>query len=343
MTDYLQPTNSFPGIAGSTGTRVDSASKHIMACKVNSNMLAQWCANQSESMSHMHAQKMKYCINRDELVLNVGLPLNEGCSLLKTGNAYPSVVSTLGDMTDTTQSVLRVLYHYSHTGKDFIQVKDWIHSLSKNQDFLKKVFDTVKSNDWNRIELEIKNLPFFMAQGYSLGIAYASALSGDTVSSVLIGGMCTVMNGAFGCRAGQMLHWYFDFERSSFHQENESVQVMGQIVNVIAGMRRETVAFAQLQNAADFKPKLNILQKQVGHDSASEKAREEFHLRSLGANDSYPKGVSHRKGLVAFPKPYLLTANGEDHYGDKIRIFAKCISGARKHEMMDIMLMTQSL
>ena len=39
----------------------------------------------------------------------------------------------------------------------------------------------------------------------------------------------------------------------------------------------------------------------------------------------------------------MLTARGTDHYGDKIRIFAKCITGARKHEMVDIMLMTQSL
>ena len=62
-----------------------------------------------------------------------------------------------------------------------------------------------------------------------------------------------------------------------------------------------------------------------------------------GASDSYPHGSSDRKGKVAFPKPYMLTAHGRDHYGDKIRIFAKCITGARKHEMVDIMLMTQSL
>jgi hypothetical protein len=32
-----------------------------------------------------------------------------------------------------------------------------------------------------------------------------------------------------------------------------------------------------------------------------------------------------------------------DHYGDKIRIFAKCISGGRPFDAVDIMLMTQSL
>ena len=64
----------------------------------------------------------------------------------------------------------------------------------------------------NKVICELKNMPYFVAQGYALGLAYASSLSGDTVSSILIGGMVTVMNGAFECRSGQMIQWYFDFE-----------------------------------------------------------------------------------------------------------------------------------
>lgn len=33
----------------------------------------------------------------------------------------------------------------------------------------------------------------------------------------------------------------------------------------------------------------------------------------------------------------------QDHYGDKIRVFAKCVSGGRPFDAVDIMLMTQSL
>jgi hypothetical protein len=33
----------------------------------------------------------------------------------------------------------------------------------------------------------------------------------------------------------------------------------------------------------------------------------------------------------------------QDHYSDKIRVFAKCISGGRPFDTVDIMLMTQSL
>jgi hypothetical protein len=45
----------------------------------------------------------------------------------------------------------------------------------------------------------------------------------------------------------------------------------------------------------------------------------------------------------ARPKPYVLSKNGTDHYGDKIRIFAKCICGGPANHKVDIMLMTQSL
>jgi hypothetical protein len=45
----------------------------------------------------------------------------------------------------------------------------------------------------------------------------------------------------------------------------------------------------------------------------------------------------------ALPKPYVIGKNGGDHYGDKIRIFAKCIAGGQPHHKVDIMLMTQSL
>ena len=65
------------------------------------------------------------------------------------------------------------------------------------------------------------------------------------------------------------------------------------------------------------------------------KRRREFNERMDGMG-------AEQKGNKPYPKPYRLY-EGKDHYGDKIRIFAKCVSSARAHEMMDIMLMTQSL
>ena len=323
MSQYA--SNSFPGIAGATGTRVDSASKHIMACKVHSAMLSTWCENPQNANNHMHIHKHKYCMTRDELVLNVGMPLNPGGNMIKAGMAYPAVVTTLGDMTEYAQAWLRGLYHDSNSGKKFIQLKedmnvDNINGTSALAESAKK-----------KVKMQLLNMPFFTAQGYSLGIAYASALTGDTVASVLIGGMCTVMNGGFECKAGQMLQWYFDFERRCFYDENES----GRGGNVLAGTRRPPTNTAkELENAM-----------KTNDDTDSEKLRKKYIVdRQNGAMDAYPHGgKGDFKSLKAYPKPYMLAADGTDHYGDKIRIFAKCINGARKHEMMDIMLMTQSL
>ena len=45
----------------------------------------------------------------------------------------------------------------------------------------------------------------------------------------------------------------------------------------------------------------------------------------------------------AMPKPYVVGTDGTEYYGDKIRIFAKCICGGPAFHKVDIMMMTQSL
>ena len=67
----------------------------------------------------------------------------------------------------------------------------------------------------------------------------------------------------------------------------------------------------------------------------NKKRRREF-------NDRMDGMPPEQKGNKFYPKPYRLY-DSEDVYGDKIRIFAKCVSGGRPHEMIDVMLMTQSL
>ena len=271
-----------------------------------------------------YSSQMKYCVHKDELVLNCGQPLHEEASILQTSTAYPSVVSTLGDMSRTSQLLLAGMYDTGHTGLKFMENKQDMLDITKDRDKLKEVQSEAKdSTDISKVICEIKNMPYFVAQGYALGLAYASSLSGDTVSSVLIGGMATVMNGAFECRSGQMLQWYFDFEVNAFHQSNNA---MGK-----AGQRKE--------RQADDREELFNKDAQL---TEMEKNRKAFHERSLGM-EGRGEGSNAKKRNIAYPKPYMLCPNGTDHYGDKIRIFAKCINGGRPHEPIDLMLMTQSL
>ena len=120
-----------------------------------------------------------------------------------------------------------------------------------------------------------------------------------------------------------MLQWYFDFEVNAFHQSNNA---MGK-----AGQRKE--------RQADDREELFNKDAQL---TEMEKNRKAFHERSLGM-EGRGEGSNAKKRNIAYPKPYMLCPNGTDHYGDKIRIFAKCINGGRPHEPIDLMLMTQSL
>lgn len=332
---------SFPGIAAATGTRVDSSAKHTMACRVSEALMITWCADQQDGRNYLHNHKMKYCVHKNDLVLNCGQPLNDSNTIMLKINAYPAVVSNLGDMSRPCKSVLKWLYHESYNGRTFLQNKQLIRtkiveSVSSKNGFL---LGPTSETPPNKLIDELKNLPYFTAQGFALGLAYASQLSGDTVSSVLIGGMQTVMNGHFECRAGQMIQWYFDFEDEHFHKMTVGDR-NGQVI--LGGMRKLTDG-----DEKNLVRRMEAVEKKDPHTpfiTENERKRKDYNDRELGALDGKPVGgMSERKGNIALPKPYMLRPDGGEHYGDKIRIFAKCISGARPHEMMDVMLMTQSL
>ena len=424
-----------PGIAAATSTRLDSAAKHIMACKVDSDLMMDFVAKSiklaSDKRREMHINKHKYCVFKNDLVLCTNKPLFPSNNN-KSGhrqNAYPAVVSTLGDVELCCKKFLADYYSYAS-------------AVAQMQFHYEKSVDTTKMKDLYADNGGlILNLPYFSAQGYALGTAWASDQTGDTVSSVLVGGMQTVMNGAFPCCAGEVLQWYFEFEEDmfypkriqvqneDFHRESASRKFSGEdieqskfleslnaweldnqrlIASVTGKLTRDAYNLLSLLAYSNAKVKeatiqhmekdtdgkklpnngfiipgdndthhltcrgnpssLTELMKSGVVNSASKfpidydastgkqnsetyntgdtlrKRRREFNERMDGLG-------AEQKGNKPYPKPYRLycTTDGlgqttaDDHYGDKIRIFAKCVSSARPHEMMDIMLMTQSL
>ena len=63
---------------------------------------------------------------------------------------------------------------------------------------------------------QIENMLEFYVVGVSLGTAWAHPSSGDTVASVMIGGLRTVQNGAFPVHTNDLICIYFDDERDLF-------------------------------------------------------------------------------------------------------------------------------
>ena len=275
---------SYPVSLGSvTHTRVDSAAKHIRQCKINERLMLQL-----NSLTHdvMHRNKNKHATMKDDLVLNVNESLGP---IITATDAYPSVMSNFSGLNGQIHTLITHWYG-KKTPLDFHRLKYQIESNASKtlDDVLALSNDTAK----DPAKSQIKMLPFFRAQGYSLGRAEGCQRTGDTVFSVLIGGQITVNNGHFPMRPGQMVHWYFEFEKNEFDTNG----------------RR-----AKGQNNASTRGK---------------RAHEETNAEST---------------CVAMPKPYVVDQDGSDHYGDKIRIFAKCIMGGPAFQKVDIMLMTQSL
>ena len=304
------------GIASTTRTRVDSAAKHIMPAKVDSNLMKIYSGNPNADLQTLHHKKLEFLTEKDDLVLNVSRKL-EGMDT-RTFHAYPAAVSTLGKCTEAYKLILAVLYSQpsAREMQTMIAAITRPNKLSSVWDaiseqdpsnmsvrvFLSR-FNTLKklkdSPDAGMLLRELKSMPFYQLQGYSLGRAWASPISGDTVFSVLIGGCVTVMNGHFAMHAGQQVQWYFEFEHAHFSAVHNNENVVGQRIM-----------------ASGFMPDV-IGQK---------RRRLEEPVRT---NFVYPKAYV----------PHM----GAEVYGDRIRIFGKCLNGGGAFEPVDIMIMTQSL
>jgi hypothetical protein len=306
--------HDMPSIGTATGTRVDSAAKHIMACKVDSKLLSRWLENVNEAdpTSYMHNNKMRYCMHKDEIVLNTTKKKNNQDSNAK---AYPMVISTLGEIKDGTKNYIRDLYA-KESAYDFYNLLDKPDSWGQWKE----------TTDRDSVQVQIKNLPEFRCQGVALGQAWASYMSGDTVASVLVGGMMTVLNGHYTMHTGDEVQWYFDFENDLFQHGSAHDKSNG--YRLSAGMQHPD--------------------SDTGKDLGTKrKKRDDFmDQRLFGTGGGFGKsaGVKNTRNVVRI-KSYRMVKTGNecyDHFGDKTRIFAKCISGGRPFDMVDIMIMTQS-
>lgn len=323
--------NDMPGLGTATGTRVDSAAKHIMACKVDTRLLACWLPDDTkDQVNTLHADKMKWCMHKDEIVLNTSK--NNVDVAVK---AYPMVVTTVGDMKPEVKEYIKALYA-SRSASEFFTRQN-LHDSNEPNDLaaLKLLAGTPRltDDDFTPIRNQISTLPDFRCQGIALGQAWASYLSGDTVASVLVGGMVTVQNGHFTMHTGDLVQWYFDFEQDAYDKSNKNTN----------GAR---LGFRAGNGAADG----GTVRRQNYMDERLYGSAPTLGKGSYKKSDSVVRIKSYRmhtvNSLTRLAPPAAGNAReyfAQDHYGDKIRVFAKCVSGGRPFDAVDIMLMTQSL
>ena len=186
-------------------------------------------------------------------MLNVSRKL--GGADTRTFHAYPAVVLMLGKCTKAFQLIVAALYSQgsSQESHHVIQaisntdkvkaVHELLAQLDRDNNEAVKQFmkefpeeKNLREKGVKALLAELRAMPFYQLQGYSLGRAWASPISGDTVFSVLIGGCVTAMHGHFAMHAGQLVQWYFSFEAGSFSNVHTDRLMVGQRVAGRAGV-----------------------------------------------------------------------------------------------------------
>lgn len=87
-------------LATATGTRVDSSSKHIVPCRMATDYLISLISSQHSDNAgrELEVNKHKYSMAQNDIVLGLGRPMYGASVHANRKKAYPSVITTLGQM-----------------------------------------------------------------------------------------------------------------------------------------------------------------------------------------------------------------------------------------------------
>lgn len=295
-----------PSLAAATGTRFDSAAKHTLQCRVDSELLREWAPADQKDDARMHQNKYQFAMQKDELVMNTGIKMFPTDTLHRQkGQAYPPVLTTLSDLDRMVRAAMIFIYA-QETPEAFMNAILDCRGLFREDE---------------RKSMQMSNMPLLHVQGVALTTAFASYVSGDTVGTVLIGGIHTVTNGAFEMRAGQLVQWYLDEETDLFNKDN--------------------TASGRVASRTGIESQNRILQDMLDNGAANSSVSGQTGKRKAWHDRAYGMEHNQKAKSVFRIKPYV--ESDEVHYGDRVRVFAKCINGGRAFDHVDIMLMTQSL
>jgi hypothetical protein len=305
---------SGPNVANATGTRLDSAAKHQIAVRASYEHLLSWVGYEQTALQK---EKHAFSVAKDDITVGVAKPVrkNESGRGTQRNKAYPSVVTTLARMEQPAKNYLVMLFHNPST---FQQRDTFIRHVETRPDMWDPMMSEIAKK-------QIAEMPEFYFVGVSVGFAYPHPLSGDNVCTTMMGGMRTIMNGAFPVDSGDTIQWYWDAETNCFDSN---------------GGRLDPIDDQRSQGVTAF---LQGHSQSIARDSAK---RRNFYERGNGVftNAQVDGNVTYNgKREVAFPKSVRPGKDGKLRCGDRMRAFGRAVSGARPFEMFDILIGRQSM
>ena len=290
----------------------------------------------------LQRHKYRYCIHKDELVIGIGRPWVSDYTRKRTNNAYPRVISNLGMIAPDNEGkvpimMIKHMYHFARNLREKRAIIEWFKNPGEHHqptddsgvliaDPMARAFTPeTKASVPNWINIMADYLPV----GYANTLGWAHPNTGDTMVTVMIGGLRTVMNGDFEVFPGDLLQWYWPFEKDCFKANGERKKYANSW-RVVGGTGRLVP------------PNINPDYDLEAHSARGFEAeggadrREAFYARGYG--NASEKAVK----LVARIKTYV--PDDEDpRMFDAYRVFAIALAAARPHEMLDIKISRQSV
>ena len=340
MTDLLPYQ---PSLASATNTRLDTACRHHQQCRVSTDDMLLYTFpphDQEELQRH----KYRYCIHKDELVIGVGRMWVPNKARKRTNNAYPRVISNLGQLAMDNKGkvalkMIKYMYHDARSLGEKNSIIDWLQDRAP--DLTPRLEDAACDERFAAFtQEEMKEdvphwLPLMCDQipvGFAQTLGWAHPNSGDTMVTVMIGGLRTVMNGDFEVFPGDLIQWYWPFERDCFRADGRRKPYINSWRMIPPVRDGERVTYTP----PNVTPEYEAGEAGSVHLEKSASQRETFHSRGYGnVSDKQTK-------LVARVKPFFRDDDNPRIY-DHYRVFAVAIAAARPHEMLDIKISKQSV
>jgi len=302
-----------------TGTEVFSGPTHILQCRVSEDVLRLFAKEGDKDRVHQKENKMLYCMHKKEIALCCSIPYNPLKNFLyrTTKQAYPPVVTTLGDISDKMKQLIRTVYNCQTRGQYETVRAAIIRYSSEHPQF-----------DFS--------MPDFTFMGVAQTQAWATTNFGDNVGSVLVAGFQTFTNGHYPCYAGDLVHWYFDFESGMFREDGkrrfeDHMEPLGRDAD--ANRRVQNID----QNGFTYENNSTIGDKATTRKNWHE-MREYGNYPDLYKNNIVDGSSNKYKKNVVYPKPYHYMESG---YGDFKRIFGRVVNGGKPFEKIDILILSQ--
>jgi hypothetical protein len=145
-------------------------------------------------------------------------------------SAYPRVISNLGALGDNEQTgralmMIRFMNHFARTINErakiirFFEENEWVAPKENRGGYMYTLDDSAMAfkpvTGTSGVPAKLGTEPLlgmmydYFTTGYANTLGWAHANSGDTMTSVMIGGLRTVMNGDFEIFAGDLVQFYW--------------------------------------------------------------------------------------------------------------------------------------